>query len=105
MDATFIFGTYSLESFEFLLRGYTIGLKENCFSYMEDRIAKLVKYLSYSPIEAYLVGGISEKQNDKAREFLGRQAANLFEVHKIMQLRMLLSIKKLDNIYVYNICM
>ena len=80
MDAIFILGTYSLQSFEFILRGYTIGLKEKCFSYMEDRITKLMKYLSYSPIDAYLVAGVSEKQNEKAREFLGRQAANLYEV-------------------------
>ena len=75
-----MFATYSLESFEFLLRSYTIGLKENCFSYMEEKMRKLVMYSSHSPINAYLVAGANEKQCEKAREFCGRQAANLFEV-------------------------
>ena len=41
---------------------------------------KLVMYSSHSPLNAYLVAGASEKQCEKAREFCGRQAANLFEV-------------------------
>ena len=47
---------------------------------MEERIRKLVMYLSHSPIDAYLVAGASEKIYDKAREFCGRQATILFEV-------------------------
>ena len=41
---------------------------------------KFVIYSSHSPINAFLAPGVREKQYEKAREFCGRQAANLFEV-------------------------
>ena len=76
----YIFATYNLESFEFLLRSYAIGLKESCFSYVEEKMRKLIIYFRHSPINIYLVADASEKQTEKIREFSGTQAANLFEV-------------------------
>lgn len=82
-----------MECFEYLLRSFAIGLKENCLEFVEKQLQELAeKVPSIMCLFVYVYNYLcrvqrpSERLKEQIREFVGEKSASLVEVSHVCPL-------------------